>query len=174
MTLSSLSSFIGNTQSDNPMQNFLTKKAITMQERIDRARERQQEELKAKLVEEQLENYDDLTGIDPAFTKAIVASDMAMSRTEDAYRARAGIISRMEREGATEELQEALALATAQLAARLGEVFNYINEYSEKKSSDQSDEQPEEDDAVVRTQQRLTNAYGNAAPPSGLVINTVS
>ena len=190
------------SENENPLQNVFTRHIEKMQERIDRIRTRQQEAIKARMLEQQLENCilaDTDIGLNPVLTKAIVSNDMAMSRIQDTYSARADVVARIDREGATAELQEALARATVMLGAQIGEVFANIDEAYDAMSRDQGNsiqdyqsEQLEQSDiprytsndnantgsqqervGAGRTQARLVSAY-RSSPPSGLVINTAT
>lgn len=166
-------------QSDNPMANTFTRKIEKMQERVNRIRDRQQEAMKSRMVEEklqrELENSTSSTeeaGLSPILTKAIVSNDMALNRINDTYRTRAGIVSQIEREGATNELQDALARTTITLAAQIGEVFNNIEKYNDiiasKREQQENERQSGDDGGGVQIQP--VSAY-TTPPPSGLVVD---
>jgi len=160
-------------ENNNPMANTFSRKVEVMRERTDRLRQRQQEAMMARMMEEKLQNYaDEDIGLNPILAKAIVSNNMAMNRIQNAYSARADVVSRIGREGNTEELQEALIRTTAKLAAQLGEVFSNIEEAYRAVAQENAEQSDEITSNSVWDIPQYTADGG--APPSGLLINAVT
>jgi len=135
-----------NATEKTPLQNVLAKNNDVMQARVEKIRERRLAEMQAKMIEEKLQDSlipNANMGFTSALTTAIVSNDMALSRIADTAATKAGIESQIATEGATDELQEALARTDATLAAQIGNVLSNIDSQNSAIANAQNrEEQP--------------------------------